>query len=155
VSAAVVRCWACESLFDPDGGFAPLIGQWCGKDCYHRQPCPPPGARDVFHEPQRIRAEIDDITRRLQEAHAGINGPDEWTIPARAIGAYIQPSEENNPTVGIIRIADGDVVTLGGDRASVLADECGRLHDENRELLAENATLRRKLERAERKGGAR
>lgn len=38
---------------------------------------------------------------------------------------------------------------------SKLSDECGRLHDENRELLVENATLRRQLARLERKPGGR
>jgi hypothetical protein len=32
-------------------------------------------------------------------------------------------------------------------RANQLADECGRLKDENRELLVENATLRRQVEK--------
>jgi hypothetical protein len=36
-------------------------------------------------------------------------------------------------------------------RANALADECGRLKDENRALLVENATLRRQVERLERK----
>lgn len=40
-------------------------------------------------------------------------------------------------------------------RANHLADECGRLTDENRELSVENSALRRKVERLERKGGQR
>jgi len=36
-------------------------------------------------------------------------------------------------------------------RANRLADECGKLRDENRELLVENATLRRQVERLERR----
>jgi ribosomal protein L37E len=35
-------------------------------------------------------------------------------------------------------------------RASELADECGKLRQENLELLAENARLRRQLERVKR-----
>jgi hypothetical protein len=38
------------------------------------------------------------------------------------------------------------------ERCNMLADECGRLKDENRELLVENAKLRRALDK---KGGSR
>jgi hypothetical protein len=50
-----------------------------------------------------------------------------------------------------------DELRAGARRAAFLSDEAGRLVSENRELLAENARLRRALERAEQKprGGGR
>lgn len=54
-------------------------------------------------------------------------------------------TEENSDVVS------GKVHRVLQQRANQLGDECGRLADENRSLLVENATLRRQVERLERK----
>ena len=54
---------------------------------------------------------------------------------------------------GSVRLGTRGQVEVRSDdqaRANRLADECGRLKDENRSLMAENAELRRRAERLER-----
>jgi hypothetical protein len=155
---------------------------------------------DSATRPQgQIQAEIDSVTRRLQEAHEEmashavkpVSGCIKcsktlwaWAAPAAEGGYHCmaccapgfrgepmpssaapdidflrQPSADAYEQVRAVEPCPhcrpiADQLAFDQDRANRLSDECGRLATENRELLAENATLRRKLERAERKRGA-
>lgn len=55
---------------------------------------------------------------------------------------YAKPRTEDSSD-----LVSGKVHRIIQQRANSLADECQRLADENRDLLAENARLRRSLER--------
>jgi hypothetical protein len=57
------------------------------------------------------------------------------------LGMPFAPSGDHKRTLGEVAIQQ---------RANALADECGILRDENTKLLAENARLRRELERGKR-----
>lgn len=98
--------------------------------------CPASG-----REPERTASTDTSGSLRLApEVPAGLERPrGDW--PPGSLGGNDVP-------------IDADVLAglrKAAKRASFLSDEAGRLVTDNRELLAENARLRRALERAERK----
>jgi hypothetical protein len=83
---------------------------------------------------------------------ARLNRQQEASVGTHAY--FMQLLEEHAPVHMPVRdiiekLAIGEGVIFGGydDRANELADECQSLKDENRDLLVENARMRRQLER--------
>lgn len=99
------------------------------------------------------QAEIQSIQRAIQDAHQGIKVPPEYagTGPAQVI-AY-EPEKEETRAQRMLHHYERAVALCNeaNQRANRLSDECGALASANRELLVENAQLRRDVERLTRK----
>ncbi len=144
------------------------VRQWWPTD--ELAPIEPGRAAHAASEPEHIKLIADPnvrpgllmaIPRKMTGGYVFVMNPLHWSQwaklePGQVAGPYVskeQPSDDDPATTTWGRIRElVEKESRLERRANELSDKCGALETEKRDLLCENATLRRRVEVLERDG---